>query len=249
MFVCLRRSVIYTVIIFTLFLISILTSKTYATYKSKDAKKETSFKYKVKENLKPSNLDGITDEQINDHWKLYEGYVAQVNKLNKELCELDPNSLAYADRRRRYGFEYNGMILHEYYFGNLIAEKNELSDGKLKQALEETWGSYEKWLQDFINTGKTRGIGWAILYLDPKTGTLVNTFVGDHENGHISGFKPIIVMDVWEHAYMVDHKAGGRADYISAFIKNINWARAEKRFKNIMLKKHSTNPVDYEKYL
>jgi superoxide dismutase, Fe-Mn family len=190
--------------------------------------------YKTKDKIKPLGLNGISDEQINDHWNLYQGYVNNVNKLNEELKELSgqgkAGSLLYADRRRRYGFEYNGMILHEYYFKNLTPEKTEISGGKLKDAIVKTWGSFDAWLEDFKNTGKTRGIGWAILYKDPNTGELTNNFIAEHQNGIVAGFKPILVMDVWEHAYMVDHKAGGRGDYINAFIQNINWPEAESRY-------------------
>ena len=186
--------------------------------------------YNVKQQFKPSALSGISDEQINDHWKLYEGYVKQVNTLNQELKSLDPSSLAHADRRRRYGFEYNGMVLHEYYFENLQSGESKLSDGPLKQAIVKKWGSVETWENDFACAGKSRSIGWAILYADPTTGCLSNHFVAEHHNGNIAGYKPILVMDVWEHAYMVDHKAGGRGAYITAFMKNIAWDVVEKRF-------------------
>ena len=193
------------------------------------------FKYEVQEHLKPNKLNGISDAQINDHWNLYKGYVTQVNKLNEELIELaknnQVNSLTYADRRRRYGFEYNGMVLHEYYFGNLTSTIYDLPENSLKKAIINSWSSYESWLKDFINTGKTRSIGWAIMYADPRIGQLINVFIQEHEIGNIAGFVPILVMDVWEHAYMVDHKAGGRLDYIDAFIKNINWQECEKRYK------------------
>lgn len=191
--------------------------------------------YFVKSELKPKKLLDISDEQINDHWKLYEGYVKQVNKLNQDLRELEKkgeaSTLIFADRRRRYGFEYNGMVLHEYYFGNLKFGGLKLSDSsKLKAAIEDTWASFDKWAEDFVFTGKTRSIGWAILYCDPQTGRLTNNFISEHQNGNVAGFKPILVMDVWEHAYMVDHNADGRGKYIEAFFKNINWEVAEKRF-------------------
>lgn len=189
--------------------------------------------YTPQEGLKPSGLNGITDAQIADHWNLYVGYVNQTNALNKELQELRANgqqaSLAYADRRRRYGFELNGMVLHEYYFGNLKANVVRNPDGAFTTAITQQWGSFETWAEDFINTGKSRGIGWAICVIDPLTGQLSNTFVQLHEEGNIAGFHPVLVMDVWEHAYMVDHKAGGRADYIKAFMSNINWAIADAR--------------------
>jgi len=210
-----------------------------------NSKKEaaTMFKfvsYTPKNNLKPVGLMGISDAQVEDHWKLYVGYVDQVNKLNTELGELFKNgksaSLTYADRRRRYGFEYNGMILHEYYFGNLKSGVA-LQEGDFKDAITNTWGSFEAWQDDFTNTGKSRSIGWAILYLDPATGQLTNHFIMEHEIGTIAGFAPILVMDVWEHAYMVDHKAVGRADYIKTFLSNINWDVVASRYDSA---KHGT---------
>ncbi|MFC1894673.1 superoxide dismutase [Candidatus Dependentiae bacterium] len=202
---------------------------------------KNNFKYEVQELLNPGKLIGISKEQIDDHWKLYKGYVEQVNKLNEELIELAKskkvNSLEYSDRRRRYGFEYNGMILHEYYFGNLTSNLYDLQDSELKKALMQTWGSYEDWLKDFINTGKTRSIGWAILCADPRTGQLINIFVQEHEIGNIASFIPIIVMDVWEHAYMVDYKSSERGKYIQAFIKNINWKECETRYKDAKIRK------------
>lgn len=201
-------------------------------------------KYTVQEKLKPTNLSNISDAQINDHWTLYVGYVNQVNRLNDELIQLisenQTNSLLYSDRRRRMGFEYNGMILHEYYFGNLCSKCSTLNPGSLNQGIEKHWGSFASWQEDFANAGKTRGIGWAILYMDTLTGQLINVFVKEHENGHIASFIPLLVMDVWEHAYMVDHKAGGRADYINAFFLNINWKVVEERYKEAIEKKISS---------
>jgi len=178
--------------------------------------------YKVKDHLKPSNLAGISQEQLDDHWKLYEGYVKQVNSL----CEKknDPSI------RHRYGFEYNGMVLHEYYFENLTGNVGELSQGTFREELTKAWGSFEAWREDFATTGMSRGIGWAILYADKETKCLTNHFIISHEYGHIAGFQPILVMDVWEHAYMVDHKAGGRKVYIEAFMKNVHWELIEKRY-------------------
>jgi len=183
--------------------------------------------YEAKNHLKPSGLIGVTDNQISDHWELYLGYVSQVNRLNNEIIDLisqkQTSTLVYLDRKRRFGFEYNGMVLHEYYFGNLCSKCSPPPQGSLLQEIEKHWGTFQAWQDDFANTGKTRGIGWAILYMDPTTGQLVNTFVGSHENGHIAGFIPLLVMDVWEHAYMIDYKAGGRGEYITAFLANINW--------------------------
>jgi Fe-Mn family superoxide dismutase len=193
--------------------------------------------YRVRSELRPQGLDGISDAQIEDHWNLYVGYVTQTNALNAELKSLrdqgNATSAAYADRRRRYGFEYNGMVLHELYFANMQAGHSQPTEGPLFDALVVAFGSFEAWRNDFIQAGKTRGIGWVILYLDPATGTLINTFVGDHEIGNIVGFMPILVMDVWEHAYMVDHRAGGRSNYIEAFMRNINWPLVMRRHERV----------------
>ncbi len=192
------------------------------------------YQYQPRIEFKPKGLSDISDLQIDDHWKLYEGYVKQVNALNAELAflrsEKKTNSLAYADRRRRYGFEYNGMVLHEFYFGNLTADSTTLRQSALRTNIEATWGSVEAWREDFALCGLTRGVGWAILYLDPVTKDLTNHFIREHHEGHISTFVPILAMDVWEHAYMVDHHADGRATYIEAFLKNINWEINEKRY-------------------
>lgn len=207
-------------------------------------------KYIVQEKLKPSGLIGISDEQIEDHWKLYKGYVDNANKLDEELEQMrkdgKSNSLDYSDRRRRYGFEYNGMVLHEYYFGNLTKSKKYKKIGdNISKAIVQAFGSFEAWINDFAQAGKTRGIGWAILCMDPQTKKLINIFVQDHEIGNIASFAPILVMDVWEHAYMVDYLATQRPDYIDAFLKNVNWYIVQKRLNDIQNGK-TTNR--YQKY-
>lgn len=191
--------------------------------------------YEAKTALRPAGLSGISEDQIAQHWKLYEGYVTQVNNLRKELETLAKEGKGatpvYADRRRRLGFEYNGMVLHEYYFGNLkgnVAEPGEAST--LKKAIASQFGTLDAFKEDFVNTGASRSIGWAILYLDPATGALNNHFVQLHEDGNVASFVPVLVMDVWEHAYMVDYGAGGRGQYIKAFFGNVNWPVVEKRF-------------------
>ncbi|MBF0382110.1 MAG: superoxide dismutase [Magnetococcales bacterium] len=192
------------------------------------------YEYIVHEDLMPTGLEGISDDQIQDHWGLYKGYVAQCNILHKELEEMrhagKGGTPAYADRRRRFGFEYAGMTLHEYYFGNLKAGTELKGGTHFCRAVTAEFGSKKDWLEDFSNTGKTRGIGWAICYLDPATGQINNHFVQLHEDGNIPGFVPLLVMDVFEHAYMVDHKALGRPKYIEAFLRNVNWDIVEKRY-------------------
>lgn len=192
--------------------------------------------YEVKVHLKPSGLKGISENQIAQHWKLYEGYVTNTNGLITELEALRKETKGgtpiYADRRRRFGFEYNGMVLHEYYFGNLkagVAAPAEAS--ALKTALTSQFGTFDAWKDDFVKTGASRSIGWAILYLDPATGTLTNDFVQLHEEGNVAGFIPVLVMDVWEHAYMVDYGASCRPDYMKAFAENVNWEVVARRYE------------------
>jgi len=191
--------------------------------------------YTAKANLKPTALRGISDAQIAQHWKLYEGYVANVNALTEDLDALRTQrrggTTLYADRRRRRGFEFNGMVLHEYYFGNLKAGTAEpRADSPLGVALSRHFGSFVAFKEDFLNTGATRSVGWAILYLDPMTMGLTNHFVELHEGGHVAGFAPLLVMDVWEHAYMVDYDASGRTEYMKAFFENINWPVVTRRY-------------------
>jgi Fe-Mn family superoxide dismutase len=137
---------------------------------------------------------------------------------------------AYAELKRRMGWEFNGMRLHEYYFDNLGGKKELDMSDKLAKKLAQDFGSYEAWLQDFKGTGTMRGIGWTILYQDNLSGKLMNQWINEHDVGHPAGCVPILVLDVFEHAFMIDYGLK-RADYIEAFFKNVNWARAEGRLK------------------
>ena len=182
-------------------------------------------------------LDGISDDQVAEHLKLYSGYVKQVNALNQQLTEMlgrgkasgkDPE---FAELPRRLGFEYNGMILHEYYFSNLrpAAEPAPPANSALGQALSDAFGSLEAWKTDFQAMGDMRGIGWVILFEDPMTDRLSNHWVSMHQEGIPAGFKPLLVMDVWEHAFMRDYKATEKAQYIEAFFRNVDWHAVERR--------------------
>ena len=188
------------------------------------AYKEQSF-----DNLR--GLDGISDDQVAEHLTLYSGYVKQVNALNHELFELlgkgkasgkDPE---FAELTRRLGFEYNGMILHEYYFSNLrrAGEPMPPAGSGLGQALADTYGSVEMWKTDFQAMGDMRGIGWVILFQDPATDRLTNHWITLHQDGVPAGFKPLLVMDVWEHAFMVDWRPKTKGKYVEAFFKNLDF--------------------------
>ena len=189
-------------------------------------------RYTVQEHLKPKALAGISDEQIEQHWHLYEGYVKNTNELIEELDKAEVGSREWSEVKRRLGFEFDGMALHEYYFGNLAAGAALSSQSGLATALVEQWGDMPAWREDFATTAAMRGIGWAILYHDPHAHRLFNWWVSDHENNHPAGLCPILVLDVWEHAFMVDYAVGDKAKYVDAFLDNVAWPVVEQRFKD-----------------
>jgi Fe-Mn family superoxide dismutase len=136
----------------------------------------------------------------------------------------------YAELKRRFGWEFNGMRLHEYYFENLGVKEEIDKSGKLGKRIFEDFGSYETWETDFRATATMRGIGWVILYQDPVNGKLFNFWINEHEVGHPAGGIPILILDVFEHAFMIDYGLR-RTDYIAAFFKNIRWTAVEARLK------------------
>ena len=188
-----------------------------------------------------SGLNGISDETLEMHFKLYEGYVKETNKLTEGISKfiqdgnVDQEEMpAYSELTRRLGFEYNGMVLHEYYFDNLKSgggTGDPARTQKFVKAAESSFGSHEIWKADFVGIGKMRGVGWAICYQNPSNGRLSNHWITLHETGNVAGFDPVLVMDVWEHAYLLDYKPAERPKYIEAFFSNINWTVVEKRLK------------------
>ena len=195
--------------------------------------------YKPQDFSKVRGLAGISNDQIEEHLKLYEGYVKRTNALTEKLEGLAGEGKAsgadpvYAELTRRLGFEYDGVINHEYYFGNLTAgaQAEPSSGSRLARAVEASFGSLSTWLADFRAIATMPGVGWAMTFQDPGTGWLSNHFVTLHENGVPVGFRPILVLDAWEHAFMRDHKAFERAKYVEAFFKNVDWAAVESRLK------------------
>ena len=183
------------------------------------------------------DLDGISNDQIAEHLALYVGYVRQVNRLTDDRIDMrargsaSGRNPAFAELTRRLGFEYDGMILHEYYFANLVhdAEPRPSAISKLGRALGASFGSVEGWEMDFHAIGEMRGIGWVLLCEDPVTRHLTNHWVTLHQDGVPAGFKPLLVMDVWEHAFMRDYKATDRRRYVKAFLRNVDWGVVERR--------------------
>ena len=186
-----------------------------------------------------SNLTGISDKTLEMHFKLYEGYVTNTNTLTERIAailadgQVDQEEMpAYSELTRRMGFEYNGMVLHEYYFGNMKSGGGGDPErgSKFRGAVEKSFPSYEIWKTDFVGVGKMRGVGWAICYLDPANGSVSNHWITLHETGNVSGFVPLLVMDVWEHAFLLDYKPADRPKYIEAFMANVDWSAVDARF-------------------
>jgi len=170
---------------------------------------------------------GFSDQLLKNHFTLYQGYVTNTNKVADALSAMAKEGKTttpeYAELKRRFGWEFNGMRLHEYYFDNIIKGGKAIDKNtNLYKKIVADFGSYENWEKDFKATGAMRGIGWVILYYDGTEGRLFNTWINEHDVGHLSGAKPLIVMDVFEHAYMIDYGLK-KADYIEAFFNAIDW--------------------------
>ncbi|MHB1118246.1 MAG: superoxide dismutase [Minisyncoccota bacterium] len=174
--------------------------------------------------------EGFSDILLRNHFTLYEGYVSNTNKVVDLLKTAEVGTPQYNELKRRFGWEWNGMRLHELYFGNMTKGES-LFDKKsaLAKKIEEDFGSFEVWEKDFKGTGAIRGIGWAILARDIESGRLINVWVNEHDMGHLAGAIPLLVMDVFEHAFMLDYGLK-RADYIAAFWKAIDWNVVSTRF-------------------
>lgn len=172
---------------------------------------------------------GFSNKLLETHFGLYEGYVKNTNTLIGKLADSEAGTLEYAELKRRFGWEWNGMRLHELYFDNMKKGGEALTDGSdLSQKIKGRFGSFEAWKKDFKATGALRGIGWAILAYDREGGQLFNIWVNEHDTGHLAGAIPLLVMDVFEHAFVMDYGMK-RAEYIDAFFDAINWGAVSGR--------------------
>jgi Fe-Mn family superoxide dismutase len=180
------------------------------------------------------NVKGLDDDLLKMHFKLYQGYVTNTNAVLKRLQELTANgqskSPEFGALKRHLGWEFDGMLLHEYYFENLGGNGTPLADNEpLAKKIKEDFGSYDAWKADFVATGSMRGIGWVVAYVEPKSGRLINVWINEHDLGHLAGATPIVIMDVFEHAYITQFGLD-KAKYIDVFFNNLNWNVAGKRF-------------------
>jgi len=188
--------------------------------------------YEAKDYGRLIGMDGFSEQLLKNHFTLYQGYVTNTNKLLESLGKITEEGRTgtpeYAELKRRMGFEWDGMRLHEYYFDNLGGKGGLAQSPKFAAAVSKDFGSYEAWERDFKGVGTMRGIGWAVLYRDGQSDLLINQWINEHQDNHLAGCTPILVMDVFEHAYMIDYGLK-RPDYIEAFFRNIDAAAVESR--------------------
>jgi len=178
------------------------------------------------------NMKDFSETLLQNHFTLYQGYVNNTNKLLDSLGQMvkegTSSNTEFAELKRRLGWEFNGMRLHELYFGNLGGSGIVDPSSTLSRELSASFGSRDAWETDFRATGGMRGIGWVGLYRDNTNGSLMNFWINEHDVGHPTGCTPILIMDVFEHAFMLDYGLK-RTLYIDAFFSNINWDVVESR--------------------
>ena len=184
-------------------------------------------------------LKGLSAKNIEEHLKLYAGYVKNSNLILEKIEEMsedsEKNAYAICELQRRFGFEFCGMRNHEYYFRLLEGGAKSLDEGSnLKRMIADTWGSFDNWLVRFKAIALTRGIGWAVLFYDPQTKSLLNAWVDEHHLGNLSGLSFIMGIDMWEHSFMIDSLPSEKKKYIDTFFENVNWDFVEENFKKII---------------
>lgn len=189
-------------------------------------------------------LKGISVKTIEEHLKLYAGYVKHANlvleKIEEYAKDADPSTgsgqghaYALGEIQRRFSFEFNGMVNHEYYFESFEGGAKSFSqESLLAKMIAEHWGSFDAWLTSFKSIALTRGIGWAMLYYDPLTRRLLNAWVDEQHIGQLVGAKPLLALDMWEHSYVADYQPSGKKNYIEDFFANLNWEKIGQNFKS-----------------
>lgn len=185
--------------------------------------------YRAKDYSYLLGMPGFDERLLKLHFTLYQGYVNNTNKILQDLETIDRGSICFSEMKRRFGWEFSGMRLHEYYFDNLGGQPMGQEKSNFLEWLHHCFGDMERWEADFKAVGLMRGIGWVVLYRDNHNGKLMNCWVEQHDKGQLIGCQPLLVMDVWEHAYLCQYGLDRKA-YIENFFKNINWQVVLKRF-------------------
>lgn len=184
-------------------------------------------------------LKGISAKNIEEHLKLYAGYVKNTNMIMDKITELmiDPEKNAYVvgELHRRFGFEFNGMRNHEHYFNSFVGGSKPLAeDSRLMAAIKKDAPSFEAWLGGLKFLAMTRGIGWAVVYYDKQTDQLVYTWVDEQHLGQLNGLNWILGIDMWEHAFVYDYPTSEKKKYVEAYFENLNWEVIEQNFRRAL---------------
>ncbi len=187
-------------------------------------------------------LVDISENSVNEHLKLYSGYVKHSNliidRINSLASDMETNSYTIGELQRRFGFEFDGMRNHEYYFEQLENGANPIDmNSSFVSKVSETFGSFDAWLSRFKSLAMTRGIGWAILYYDPETDKLLNAWIDEQHLGHLTSLKVVLALDMWEHSYMLDYVPSEKKKYVEAFFTNLNWNCVTNRFSKYVTQK------------
>jgi len=180
-------------------------------------------------------LVGISKGSMDEHLKLYSGYVKHANIIREKIevmsSEIEKNAFVINELQRRFSFEFNGMRNHEIYFSSLEGEASELAEeSPLRDKITEQWGSFEAWLELFKQIAKTRGVGWAVLYFDPASGQMMNGWIDQQHLGQLNGANPVLMIDMWEHSFVSDYQPSGKGQYIEDFFTNLNWSVIEENY-------------------
>ena len=187
-------------------------------------------------------LKGISSKNIEEHLKLYTGYVKHANLIKTQVAELlkegEKNTYLIGELNRRFGFEFDGMRNHEFYFRSLEGGSVALTpEGDLMKAISAQWESFEAFLAQFKGIALTRGIGWAVLYFDPKEKALITAWVEEQHLGHLVGLIPVLMLDMWEHSFVADYQPSGKKQYVEDFFSNLNWSVIEENYAHALMAK------------
>ncbi len=182
--------------------------------------------------FEPRRLKGLSEKLIlSHHENNYGGAVRRLSQIQQQIAGLPKDAAPYrmGSLKRESLIAMNSMILHEIYFANLGGEGK--AEGALLKSIEEAYGSYAAWEQDFRLTGLSLGggSGWVILAHSPRDGMVHNVWAWDHTHG-LAGGVPLLVMDMYEHAYAMDYGANAKA-YVDAFFQNVHWEEVNRRIE------------------
>lgn len=180
-------------------------------------------------------LIGMSAKSIEEHIKLYSGYVKNANAIVERMATIDSEKDLYVlgELFRRFSFEYNGMRNHEVYFSSFEGGATPLNpESALGKTLIGLFGNYETFVREFTSLAVTRGIGWAVLWYDRKEKKVLASWVDEQHLGQLNGCEMIIGLDMWEHSYVADYHPSGKKQYVEDFFKNLNWSVVEKRFED-----------------